>query len=84
LCQDATPYHAQAFPIPKVHEHTLWHEVDRLCQLGVLKKVNRSEWAAPIFIIPKKDDTVKFISNSVNSIKGSKENHFPSQKSKIY
>jgi hypothetical protein len=23
LCQDATPYHAQAFPIPKVHEHTL-------------------------------------------------------------
>ena len=23
LCQDAMPYHAQAFPIPKVHEQTL-------------------------------------------------------------
>jgi hypothetical protein len=58
LRHDATPYHARAFPIPRIHEQTLRHEVDRLCQLGVLKKVNRSEWAAPTFIIPKKDGTV--------------------------
>ena len=38
-------------------------EVDRLCQIGVLKKVNRSQWAAPTFIIPKKDGTVRFISD---------------------
>ena len=38
-------------------------EVDRLCQAGVLKNVNRSEWAAPSFIIPKKDGTVRFINN---------------------
>ena len=38
-------------------------EVDCLCQLGVLKKVNRSEWAAPSFIIPKKDGTVRFIND---------------------
>ncbi len=38
-------------------------EVDRLITLGVLKKVNRSEWAAPTFIIPKKDGTVRFISD---------------------
>jgi len=38
-------------------------EVDRLCQVGVLKKVNCSEWAAPTFIIPKKDGSVWFISN---------------------
>ena len=41
----------------------LRHEVDRLCQIGVLKKVNRSEWAAPTFIIPKKDGSVRFISD---------------------
>jgi hypothetical protein len=29
----------------------------------VLKKVNRSEWAAPTFIIPKKDGSVRFISD---------------------
>ena len=28
-----------------------------------LKKVNRSEWAAPAFIIPKKDGSVRFISD---------------------
>ena len=38
-------------------------EIDRLCKLGVLKKVNRSEWAAPSFVIPKKDGIVRFISD---------------------
>ena len=38
-------------------------EVDRLIKLGVLKQINRSEWAAPTFIIPKKDSTVRFISD---------------------
>ena len=59
----AEPYHARPFPIPRVHENTLRMEVDRLCKTGVLKKVNRSEWAAPTFIIPKKDGTVRFISD---------------------
>jgi hypothetical protein len=63
LKQDATPYHARIFPIPKVHEQTLKMEVNRLVELGVLKKVNRSEWEAPTFIIPKKDGTVRFISD---------------------
>ena len=60
---DATPYHARAYPIPKVHTDTLKVEVDRLCEAGVLKRVNRSEWAAPTFIIPKKDGSVRFISD---------------------
>ena len=38
-------------------------EIERLVASGVLKKVNRSEWAAPTFIIPKKDGTVRFISD---------------------
>ena len=52
-----------AYPIPKIHENTLRLEVDRLVELGVLKRVNRSEWGAPTFIIPKKDGTVRFISD---------------------
>ena len=63
LKADAKPYHARAYPIPRCHEQTLKHDVERLCEEGVLRKVNRSEWAAPSFIIPKKDGTVRFISD---------------------
>jgi len=63
LNKDAEPYHARAFPVPRVHLETLRMEVERLCELGVLKKVNQSQWAAPTFVIPKKDGTVRFISD---------------------
>jgi len=42
---------------------TLKAEVERLVKIGVLKKENHSEWAAPTFIIPKKDGSVRFISD---------------------
>ena len=38
-------------------------EVDQLVKAGILQKVNRSKWAAPTFIIPKKDKTVRFITD---------------------
>ena len=63
LLPDAKPYHARSFPVPKCHYETLKIEVERLVKLGVLRKVNRSEWAAPTFLIPKKDGTVRFISD---------------------
>ena len=63
LLPDAKPYHARAYPVPRCHEATLRMEVTRLVELGVLKKVNRSEWGAPSFIIPKKDGTVRFIND---------------------
>ena len=63
LKPDVKPYHAKAFPVPRVHIETLKKEVQRLCDVGVLKRVNRSEWAAPTFIIPKKDGKVRFVSD---------------------
>ena len=59
----AEPYHARPFPVPRAYEATLKLEVNRLVDIGVLKWKNRSEWAAPTFIIPKKDGTVRFISD---------------------
>ena len=59
----AKPYHAGAYPIPQKYYETLKKECERLCKVGVLKRVNRSEWAAPTFIIPKKDGRVRFISD---------------------
>ena len=37
LKQGALPYHGRPFPIPKKHAETLKKEIQRLCNLGVLK-----------------------------------------------
>jgi transposase InsO family protein len=63
LKDNVEPHHARPFPVPKIHELTLKSELDRLCELNVLKRVNRSQWGAPTFIVPKKDGTVRFISD---------------------
>jgi hypothetical protein len=62
LKPDAKPYHSRPFPVPKIHEATLKIELERLTKAGDLK-VNQSKWAAPTFLIPKKDATVQFVSD---------------------
>ena len=69
LKEDIKPYYTKPFPISKIHELTLKKEVHRLVKIGVLKKINKSQWAAPIFIIPKKNNTVRFISDFREHIK---------------
>jgi hypothetical protein len=54
LKEGVSPYHGQAFPVPKVHNETIIKEVERLCKLGVLERQPASDWALPSFIIPKK------------------------------
>jgi hypothetical protein len=63
LKEGAPPYHCQAFPVPKIHKDVLIKEIERLCKLGVLERQNYSEWALPSFIVPKKNNTVCFLSN---------------------
>jgi hypothetical protein len=38
-------------------------EINRLESIGVLKRQSSSQWASPTFIIPKKDLTVRTITN---------------------
>jgi hypothetical protein len=57
------PYHSRPFPIPKKHVETLKMEIQRLCDLGVLKWQDDSKWASPTFIIPKKDNIVWVVNN---------------------
>ena len=63
LKPDATPYHAKPYPVPHSQEKKLREEIQRLVNLGVLCKVNRSEWASPAFVIPKKDTTIRSIAD---------------------
>ncbi len=63
LKDGAKPYHGRPYPIPQIHKATLMKEINRLVGIGVLKRQTSSEWASPTFIIPKKDKTVRTISD---------------------
>ena len=53
----------KVYKIPQVYEVTLKLELAQLIKLGVFKKVNHLEWASLYFIIPKKDHTIRFLTN---------------------
>jgi hypothetical protein len=60
---NAKPYHARAYPVPQSQELKLKQEIDRLVGYGVLRKINRSEWAAPMFTVTKPDSTLRSIAD---------------------
>ena len=60
---DAEPYHGKNFPVPRIHELMFKQELGQLEYLKVIKKVNRSQWGALTFLIPKKNSKVCFISD---------------------
>ena len=63
LNEGAKPYHSRALTIPNIYKQTFNKDLYRLESIGVLRKVNRSKWAKPSFIIAKKDGQVRFISD---------------------
>jgi hypothetical protein len=63
LKEGAKRYHGRPYPIPKIHEATLIKEIDHLVAIGVLKWQPSSKWASPSFIILKKDQTMRSISD---------------------
>eukprot|EP00957_Ditylum_brightwellii_P114332 8717937-Ditylum_brightwellii.AAC.1 len=42
-----TPYHGRPYSIPQAYEQQLGVKVEQLVKIGVLQKVNHSEWGAP-------------------------------------
>ena len=77
LREGAKPFHGRPFPTPKVHKETLKEELDRLCVLGVLKWQPELEWVSPSFIVPKQNQTVRFVSDFRGVNKWIVRNPFP-------
>ena len=59
----AKPVRRRPYPVAHAHLKLFKDELDRLCQLGVLKKAGASQWSLPTFIIPKKDGTIRWVSD---------------------
>ena len=49
---------AKPFPTPRIHELSHKKEVDELIKIGIIKRINNSKWAAPIFILSKRNGTI--------------------------
>ena len=79
LIDGAEPYYARPYKIPKAYEAVTRKEVERLEKIGLLIPVKTSEWAAPCFVIPKKDKTVRFLTDfrGLNKMLKRKKRHLP-------
>ena len=82
LNEDAKPHHAKPFPVPQSQEKKLRAEVERMEKLGVIRKVNRSQWASPAFTVNKPDQTLRFIADFRELNKRIKRKPFLCQKSR--
>ena len=59
----AKPVHERPYPVPCIHLSMYKCELDHLVDLGILIPQQESKWASPSFIIPKKDGSVRWISD---------------------
>ncbi len=74
---DCKPYHARPYPVPQSQEVKLKAEIERLVGYGVLRKINRSEWAAPMFTVTKPDFFLRSIADLRELNKRISRKHFP-------
>ena len=63
LQSNSKPVNARWYPIPRINKDTFHKELMRLVNIGVLERVQESKWGTPVFIIPKKEGTVCFITD---------------------
>ena len=61
LKDDVAPIFHKPRPVPYSLREKVDKELDKQVEAGILKKVERSEWASPVVIVPKPDGSVRII-----------------------
>lgn len=57
------PIYLKPYGVPQRHREVFSHELESLVKEGVLERVQASAWGFPTFIIKKKDDRVRWVSD---------------------
>ena len=57
------PLYSRYYTLPIINKETLFKELRRLVEIGAITPVQQSQYGTPVFIIPKKEGTVRFITN---------------------
>ena len=64
LKPDATPIFFKPRPVPFAIKEAIGQELDRMGKLGVIERINYSEWTAPIVAVPRRMDIFAFVVTS--------------------
>ena len=57
------PFRGKPHRVPQAYLDQTKKECERLVKIGVLRKINESEWSHPTFIVPKKDGKIRWVTD---------------------
>ena len=59
VCEGASQIYFKSRPVPCTLKETVEAELNKLEENGVIVKVEQSDWASPIVVVPKSDRSVR-------------------------
>ena len=60
---DSKPFNFRHYPVTRIKKETFRKGIQKLVEIGVLTLIQQSQYGTPKFMIPKKEGTVRFITD---------------------